>query len=152
MRLWFFYVLAVLLISNATADMMVYGDSFLEDEPVSVGSNITAKVGDQIVSSYVVREPGSYGHLIGFNGSMGAPIEFYCGDFRAAQILPFSNEGIVALNLDFRFYEPKSPTTTLNTPAVIGNAVAVTVSDNVMVLGVFVLLAIIAFSIKDIMT
>jgi hypothetical protein len=85
---------------------------------------------------------------------MQAPVEFYVEGGRAAQVVPFVSESMIGIDLDF-VPLPVTTSTTSSTsfsaPSVSGNAVAITVGDNVITFLMFIALLSIAYSVSDIL-
>lgn len=146
---------AVLVQSASSAGMLAYGVARFGGEPAAVGSLLTARIVDSVVGNCTVEENGRYSMLMFTDRLAQSPVEFYVDGGRAAQVVPFASDSIIGIDLDFKPFAVVSSTTSSTTlfsaPSISGNAVAITVGDNVIFFLMFVALLSIAYSVSDIL-
>ena len=125
------FVLAVLLVVSAAAAASVattaaqqppalpcqfYGNVTIDGAPAPVGTEIVAKIGDEVRGNITVVEEGKYGGLhtqklivVGNMSDEGKNITFYVNGIRAEQTAVWHSGGIFKLDLSVRTQTP-SPT------------------------------------------
>jgi hypothetical protein len=146
---------AVLVQPASSAGMLAYGVARFGGEPAAAGSLLTARIVDSVVGNCTVGEDGMYSMLMSTDRLTQSPVEFYVVGGRAAQVVPFASDSIIGIDLDFRPFAVVSSTTSSTTlfsaPSISGNAVAITVGDNVIFFLMFLALLSIAYSVSDIL-
>jgi hypothetical protein len=146
---------AVLVQPVSSAGMLAYGVARFGGEPVASGSLLSARIVDSVVGNCTVGENGVYSMLMSTDRLAQSPIEFYVVGGRAVQVVPFASDSIIGIDLDFRPFAVVSSTTSSTTlfsaPSISGNAVAITVGDNVIFFLMFLALLSIAYSVSDIL-
>jgi len=126
------FVLAVLLVVLAAAAASIattaaqqppalpcqfYGNVTIDGAPAPVGTEIVAKIGDEVRGNITVVEEGKYGGLhtqklivVGNMSDEGKNITFYVNGIRAEQTAVWHSGGIFKLNLSVRTQTTPSPT------------------------------------------
>lgn len=151
MKYWFlFFVVFVLASEVAASGMLVYGHAYVGGEVVPAGIVVTAMVVDSVVGNCSVGEGGLYSVFVSTSRGEYSPVEFYVDGGRAVQVVPFVDYSVMEIDLDFDLVESTTTSTTLAEPPVVtGRAVSVTISDTALDFVIVVLLAVIAYSIRD---
>ncbi len=151
-----FFVVLVLVGQVAASNMLVYGYARVDGELAPVGAVVSAVVVDSVVGNCSVGEEGMFGVFVVADRLEHTPIEFYIGEVKAIQVVPFVPGGVMQIDLDFRspVEETVMQTTTstfFKPPAAAGRAVSVTVGDTAAYLMIVFVFLVVVYSIQDIL-
>ena len=93
-----------------------YGNVTIDGAPAPVGTEIVAKIDDEIRGSITVTEPGKYGNVfdtlivVGSASDEGKRITFYVNGIEAEQTAVWQSGGVFKLDLSVRTQTTPSPT------------------------------------------